>query len=69
MNTQSVEAFTEMYDLIERFGRPVTDMFEQLEKGNWQDDHGHDVRMNAAMIALKQPVRDAIALRAKLNTL
>ena len=58
---------SEMYALIEMFGRTVTDMFEQLEKGDWKDDHGHDVRMNAAMIALKQPVRDAIALRTKMN--
>jgi hypothetical protein len=68
MDMQTIQACTEMYSLIERFGRTVTDMFEQLEKGNWEDDHGHDVRMNAAMIALKQPVRDAIALRAKINS-
>lgn len=62
----SWNAHDPMYELIEQFGTAVTDMFEQMLKSGWTDDHGHDVKMNAAMIALKKPVEDAIALRAAL---
>lgn len=52
--------------LIAEFGDKVADMFEQMERGNWVDDHGHNVKMNAAMCALIEPVKKAIALRAAL---
>jgi len=52
--------------LIADFGDKITDMFEQMEKGNWTDDHSHDVRVNAAMCALIEPVQKAIELRAAL---
>jgi hypothetical protein len=52
--------------LIERFGDAVTDMFEQMLRGKWTDDHGHDVRMNKQMMALKPLIGEAIALRAAL---
>lgn len=55
----------EMWDLIEQFGRAVTNMFEQLERGDWKDSEGHCVRLNARMIDLKKPVLDAIELRRK----
>jgi hypothetical protein len=63
---RACNAHDAMYELIEQFGTAVTDMFEQMLKSGWTDDHGHDVKMNAAMIALKKPVEDAIALRAAL---
>ena len=55
------------YELVERFGDAVTDMFDQMDRGNWVDDHGHDVRMNAQMRALIPIVVDAIAARATPN--
>jgi hypothetical protein len=64
-NARLIAVAPDMWDLIEEFGSRVTDMFEQLIRGNWTDDQGHAVAMNAAMLALKKPVADAIALRAK----
>jgi len=52
------------YDLIERFGRGVTDVFEQMQKGSWIDDHGHRVEMNKAMLDLLPVVQAAIDFRA-----
>lgn len=57
----------EAEDLIEQFGTGVTDMFEQMVRGNWTDDHGHNVRLNAQMFALKPIIADAIVHRAKIN--
>lgn len=52
-----------MYDLIEKFGAAVTDMFEQMQKSQWRDELGHKASMNAKMIALITPVNEAIAIR------
>jgi hypothetical protein len=60
------KALLEAEDLIERFGTAVTDMFEQMERGDWVDDHGHRVRMNKAMLDLIPVVEDAIKHRAAL---
>lgn len=64
MNTK--DSHKEMYDLIEKFGTAVTDMFEQMIKGNWTDDHDHDVQNNSAMRALTPLINEAISLRAKI---
>jgi hypothetical protein len=52
--------------LIQIFGDRITDMFEQMERGHWTDDHGHDVRLNKAMHDLIEPVQQAIEWRAAL---
>ena len=39
--------------LLQKTGDSIADMLEQMLKGNWRDDHGHDVKMNATMITLK----------------
>ena len=31
----------------------AADTLGQLDLGNWRDDHGHDVRMNAAILDLR----------------
>lgn len=43
-----------------RLGDAVAAVFEQLIAGNWVDDHGHDVRKNVAMIALREQAEAAI---------
>ena len=53
----------EAHDLIAEFGDSVTDMFEQMNRGEWKDNHGHDVRLNVAMMALMEVVKEAIKLR------
>lgn len=52
-----------MYRLLERFGDAVTDMFEQMTRGNWADDQGHSVMWNRQMEALGPLVQELIALR------
>lgn len=65
-NARLIAAAPEMYLLIERAGRAITDMFEQLMWGNWQDDHGHAVSMNQQMLALRPVVGEMIELRAAI---
>ena len=50
-----------------RLGGAVADMFEQLMRGNWRDDHGHDVVLNKQMLDLMAALRHAIDVRAELK--
>ena len=59
----------EMWDLIGDFGDSSTDMFEQMEKGDWKDDTGHSVKLNTAMIQLLTTVSKAIQLREEMRKL
>jgi hypothetical protein len=61
------EECARLHELIQRFGDAATDTFEQMLKGNWKDDHDHDVRMNKSMLDLKRTVADTIAFRAALT--
>ena len=38
--------------LLQKTGDSIADMFEQMIKGNWRDDHGHNVKLNVSMITL-----------------
>jgi hypothetical protein len=62
-----IAAAPDMYDLIEKFGDAVTNMFEQMMRGHWTDDHGHDVQRNTQMAALKPLIIRAISLRVALR--
>lgn len=53
--------------VVQAFGDAATDTFEQMLKGNWRDDHGHPVKNNTAMLALKDAVVKAMELRAALK--
>ncbi len=66
-NARLIAAAPEMYDLIAEAGDAIADMFEQLTRGKWVDDHGHDVRLNCQMIALTEWIMKAIALRAEIT--
>lgn len=44
--------------LLQDTGDRITRVFEQMIKSNWQDDHGHDVRMNVAMLDLRLALSD-----------
>ena len=39
--------------LLQQTGDGIAAVFEQMLKGNWRDDHGHDVKFNIAMQGLK----------------
>ena len=47
---------------MEALGDAAADVIEQMLKGHWVDDHGHDVSLNMAMLDLKNALRIA-ALR------
>ncbi len=40
-------------------GDATADMFDQLVRGKWRDDHGHDVMLNKTMLDLKEALRAA----------
>ncbi len=61
------EAAKELHAMVWKFGDAATDVFEQMLKGNWKDDQGHDVKMNQAMFVLADVVKSAIALNATIN--
>ena len=63
MNKDNIQTPT-ADQIIQRFGQGVTDMFEQMTRGNWIDDHGHNVKLNATMISLMPIVQAAIDYRA-----
>jgi len=53
--------------LIQEFGDNATDVFEQMTKGNWEDDLGHKVSMNDAMCKLGITVVKVLTIRRKKN--
>ena len=50
--------------VLETAGDAICDVFEQMRRGNWQDDHGHFVMNNTAMLQLKEALAAMIAVRA-----
>jgi hypothetical protein len=54
---------SELTILEDRIGDIATDLFEQMLKGNWRDDHGHDVGKNIKMAELKQIVEGILKAR------
>ncbi len=57
----AVNSHDGLLEALNNLGDNVTDMFEQMTRGNWVDDHGHSVLMNAKMIALKNSILEAQA--------
>ena len=55
----------DMVPLLQDTGDRIIRVFEQMIKGNWQDDHGHDVRMNVAMLDLRLVLSDIGKFREK----
>ena len=53
-----------LLDLVNEFGDSVTDMFEQMTRGSWIDDHGHSVLSNTQMLALQKVVTKAMLMLA-----
>lgn len=48
-------------------GDAATDTFEQMERGSWVDDHGHEVHKNAAMLDLLSAVKGAMDALAEIE--
>jgi hypothetical protein len=36
----------------------IVDMLDQLDRGSWRDDYGHDVRLNVTVIRLRGLVKE-----------
>ena len=62
-----IAAAPEMWDLIQKTGDAIANMFEQMLRGKWRDDNGHDVQMNAQMLELAMAIKAAVRLRAKVD--
>lgn len=43
----------DMRRMMQDTGDAISSVFDQMLKGNWRDDHDHDVTMNNAMVGLK----------------
>ncbi|KKN12245.1 hypothetical protein LCGC14_1018620 [marine sediment metagenome] len=56
----------QIYEVFQQFGDKATDVFEQMERGSWTDDTGHEVHLNKAMMELKGVVIAAIELREQI---
>lgn len=61
---QSLIREAALVEEVEHLGDSVTDVFEQMIKGNWTDDHQHGVELNLAMINLKEAVKVTIGTLA-----
>ena len=44
--------------MIEELRDAVIDMLDQLDRGGWRDDLGHDVRLNVTVIKLRELVSE-----------
>lgn len=53
----------ELTSLLQETGDSIADLFEQYLKGNWKDDHNHDVGMNTSMIKLKKILVELVVYR------
>lgn len=51
--------------LLQNTGDSVAYLFEQLTKGSWVDDNGHDVRLNMAMLGMQKVLIDIMEFRTK----
>lgn len=52
---------------ITNLGDAVADVFEQMLKGNWIDDHGHPVKNNDAMRKLEQALVQVMDRRRRIK--
>lgn len=50
---------------VQKLGDAAADVIDQMLKGSWRDDMGHDVRRNVAVIELKDQLGAMIAFRAE----
>ena len=60
-----VDGYAAFYSLVESFGDAIANLFEQMNRGNWVDDHGNFVSMNREMLALQPIMRKAMDARTK----
>ena len=52
-------------DMMQQIGDSIADALEQMNKGNWRDDQGYDVRQNAQMQRLAVTLNDMVGFRAE----
>ncbi len=58
------EANAELKPLLQNIGDGIVNMFDQLVRGNWRDDHDHDVKMNVHMLNLQDVLKQIMRFRA-----
>lgn len=57
-------ANAELKPLLQNIGDGIVNMFDQLVRGNWRDDHDHDVKMNVHMLNLQDVLKQILRFRA-----
>ncbi len=57
-------ANAELKPLLQNIGDGIVNMFDQLVRGNWRDDHDHDVKMNVHMLNLQDVLKQIMRFRA-----
>lgn len=62
-DTEKLEAAQNQLQIL---GDAVVSVFEQLLKGNWIDDTGHDVAGNFAIVSLADAMKSTIKMRANV---
>ncbi len=56
---------SDMRVMLQDIGDSIADALDQMLKGKWTDDHGHDVRLNASMMCLKDILAAMTHYRSK----
>lgn len=51
---------------IQAMGDSIAEAIDQMLKGNWVDDHGHDVKLNQAMVTMKEELGKTILFRTQV---
>mgnify|MGYP003526849647 CR=1 FL=1 len=55
----------DMRNMMQDTGDAIVGVFDQMLKGKWHDDLGHDVQMNAQMLKLKDVLVTMTEYRSK----
>ena len=55
----------ELKELLQNTGDNIIGVFQQMLRGGWVDDLGHDVQLNVAMLKMQDTLQDIMKFRRK----
>ena len=55
----------ELKAVLQHAGDSICDLFEQMERGDWDDNMGHAISMNTAMLEMQTVLKNMMQFRAK----
>lgn len=65
MPTETDKIKNDLRCILQDTGDAIVSVFDQMQKGKWTDDLGHDVQMNTAMLRLKDILGAMVDYRAR----